>query len=133
MIEKERIEKILYKVYELRATILRAMSEEPESIVLFETNMGKSVQDILVDLERIEEECRSALEMYKIKAGDIFIVEEMTDEGMVAKELRSEDEVNDMIQFAERNGDNQFWKGIKFGLLWLLRKGVIDYKEYYRR
>jgi len=132
MIEKEQIEKILYKVYELRATILRAMSEDPESIALFEANMGKSVQDILVDLERIEEECRSALEMYKIKAGDIFIVEEITDEGMVAKELRSEDEVNNMIQFAERNGD-KFWKGIKFGLLWLLRKEVIDYKEYYRR
>ena len=132
MIEKERIEKILYKVYELRGTILRAMREEPESIALFEANMGRSVQDILVDLERIEEECRSALEMYKIKAGDIFIVEEMTDEGMVAKELRSEDEVNNMIQFAERNGD-RFWKGVKLGLLWLLRKEVIDYKEYYRR
>jgi len=132
MIEKERIEKILYKVYELRGTILRAMREEPESIALFEANMGRSVQDILVDLERIEEECRGALEMYKMKAGDIFIVEEITDEGMVAKELRSEDEVNNMIQFAERNEDNQFWKGIKFGLLWLLRKGVIDYREYYR-
>ena len=132
MIEKERIEKILYKVHELRGMILRAMSEEPESIALFEVNMGRSVHDILVDLERIEEGCRSALEMYKIKTGDIFIVEEMTDEGMVAKELRSEDEVNDMIQFAERNGD-RFWKGVKLGLLWLLRKEVIDYKEYYRR
>jgi len=132
MIEKERIEKILYKVYELRGTILRAMREEPESIALFEANMGKSVQDILVDLERIEEECRSALEMYKIKAGDIFIVEEMTDEGMVAKELRNKDEINNMIQFAERNGD-RFWKGVKLGLLWLLRKEVIDYEEYYRR
>jgi len=132
MIEKERIEKILYKVYELRGIILRAMSEEPESIALFEANMGKSVQDILVDLERIEKECKGALEMYKIKAGDIFIVEEMTDEGMVAKELRSEDEVNDMIQFAERSGD-RFWKGVKLGLLWLLRKEVIDYEEYYRR
>ena len=91
-----------------------------------------SVQDILVDLERIEEECRSALEMYKVKAGDIFIVEEITDEGMVAKELRNKDEINNMIQFAERNGD-KFWKGVKLGLLWLLRKEVIDYEEYYRR
>ena len=131
MIEKERIEKILYKVYELRGIILRAMSEEPESIALFEANMEKSVQDILVDLERIEEECRSALEMYKIKAGDIFIVEEITDEGMVAKELRSKNEVDNMIQFTEKNKDIQFWKGVKYGLLWLLRKEIVDYREYY--
>jgi len=149
MIEKEQIEKILYDIHELRKIIIKVTKEETES-----SNIRKN---ILSEVNKIEEEVRDAFERSKVNVGDIFIVKQIIDKEAVNKgivsrflsflrlesdapfcvidELRNEDEVNDMIQYAEKNIDSQFWKGVRFGLLWLLKKGVgvIDYREYYKR
>ncbi|RLJ04185.1 MAG: hypothetical protein DRP18_04995 [Candidatus Aenigmatarchaeota archaeon] len=59
--QKERLERILYDIGELKSIIAKAREEGSEQLAIIETNMGKSAQAILKELNKMEKECKKLL------------------------------------------------------------------------
>jgi len=60
-----------------------------------------------------------------LEVGDIFIVREVNNtlfsKKIEIEKLRSEGEIDEMIQYAHENLGKSFWRGVKYALFWMIR------------
>ncbi|RLG41209.1 MAG: hypothetical protein DRN78_04525 [Thermoproteota archaeon] len=63
--------------------------------------------------------------MFSWKPGDILLVKEHSSScffpNITIQQLRSEEEINEMLQYARNHDDSPFWRGVEKALLWMLR------------
>ena len=69
---------------------------------------------------------RESKRMFGWRPGDILLVKERNDSffsfpNITIQQLRSEEEINEMLQYARNHDDSPFWRGVEKALLWTLR------------
>ena len=68
---------------------------------------------------------RESKRMFGWRPGDILLVKERSGSSffpnITTQQLRSEGEINEMLQFARNHNDSPFWRGVEKALLWMLR------------
>ena len=70
------------------------------------------------------------LGMESLEPGDICVVEEVKISlfsrkvKIKIKRLKSEKEIDEMIQYAHENMENSYWRGVKHALFWAM--GIIE-------
>ena len=70
-----------------------------------------------------------------LEIGDIFAVRNVSDtlfsKKIEIEKLRSKEEVDIMLQYANDNREDSFWKGVYYALFWVM--GLVDTVKEFER
>ena len=68
---------------------------------------------------------RETKRVFGWKPGDILLVKARSNScffpNITTQQLRSEEEINEMLQFARNHDNSPFWRGVEQALIWMLR------------